>query len=89
LSAVFGNPQLDIEHAYHVLGGANFKLTDHLSVEEVVFYSKSADLVTRSNSSTPLLAAALVQEGQAAPTARNCCSAKSWRPASSVGSVTL
>jgi hypothetical protein len=33
-------------------------------VEEVVFYSKSADLVTRSNSSTPLLAEALVQEGQ-------------------------
>ena len=64
LSAVFGNPQLDIEHAYQVLGGANFKLTEHLSFEEVVFYSKSADLVTRSNSSTPLLAEALVQEGQ-------------------------
>ena len=64
LSAVFGNPKLDIEHAYHVLGGANFKLTEHLSLEEVVFYSKSADLVTRSNSSTPLLAETLVQEGQ-------------------------
>jgi TonB family protein len=64
LSAVFGNPQLDIEHAYHVLGGANFKLTEHLSLEEVVFYSKSANLVTRSNSSTPLLAESLVQEGQ-------------------------
>ncbi|HYQ03202.1 MAG TPA: TonB family protein [Polyangiaceae bacterium] len=64
LSAVFGNPQLDIEHGYHVLGGANFKLTEHLSLEEVVFYSKSSGLVTRSNSSTPLLAEALVQEGQ-------------------------
>ncbi len=64
LSAVFGNPQLDIEHGYHVLGGATFKLTEHLSLEEVVFYSKSAGLVTRSNSSTPLLAEALVQEGQ-------------------------
>jgi TonB family protein len=64
LSSVFGNPQLGIEHAYHVLGGANFKLTDKLSLEEVVFYSKSGDLVTRSNSSTPLLAELLVQEGQ-------------------------
>jgi len=64
LSAVFGNPQLDIEHGYHILGGATFKLTEHLSLEEVVFYSKSAGLVTRSNSSTPLLAEALVQDGQ-------------------------
>ncbi len=64
LSSVFGNPQLDIEHAYHLLGGATFKLTEHLSVEEVVFYSKSDNLVVRSNSSTPLLAEALVQEGQ-------------------------
>src|SRR5207248_914702 len=33
LSAVFGNPRLDIEHAFHALGGANFKLTEHLSLE--------------------------------------------------------
>src|SRR6185369_1771932 len=64
LSAVFGNPQLDIQRGYHVLGGATFKLTEHLSLEEVVFYSKSSGLVTRSNSSTPLLAEALVQEGE-------------------------
>jgi hypothetical protein len=64
LSSVFGNPKLDIEHAFHLLGGATFKLTEHLSVEEVVFYSKSDNLVVRSNSSTPLLAEALSQEGQ-------------------------
>jgi TonB family protein len=64
LSAVFGNPLLGIEHGYQVLGGGNFKFTDQISLEEVVFYSKSSDLVTRSNSATPLLATSLVQEGE-------------------------
>ena len=64
LSAVFGNPLLGIEHGYNVLGGSNFKFTDQISLEEVVFYSKSSDLVTRSDSPTPLLATSLVQEGQ-------------------------
>ncbi len=64
LSAVFGNPQLDIEHAYQLLGGANVKLSEHVSLEEVVFYTKSSNLVTRSDSSTPLLAEALVQSGE-------------------------
>jgi len=64
LSAVFGNPLLDIEHGYNALGGTTFKFTDQISLEEVVFYSKSSDLVTRSDSTTPLLARALVQEGE-------------------------
>jgi len=64
LSAVFGNPKLGIERAFHLLGGSNFKLTDQISFEEVIFYSKSNDLVTRSASDTPALAQALVQEGE-------------------------
>ncbi len=64
LSAVFGNPTLNVEKAYHLLGGVNVKLTDELSLEEVVFFSKSSDLVTRSASPVPKLAAALVQEGE-------------------------
>jgi TonB family protein len=64
LSAVFGNPQLGVSHATHVLGGVNFKLRDDISLEQTVFYSKSSDLAVRSDSSTPKLAQALVQEGE-------------------------
>jgi TonB family protein len=64
LSAVFGNPQLGVSHATHVLGGVNFKLRDDISLEQTVFYSKSSDLSVRSDSSTPKLAQALVQEGE-------------------------
>lgn len=64
LSAVFGNPTLGVEKGVEMLGGTNFKLTQQLSLEEVVFYSKSSHLVTRSESPTPKLARALVQEGQ-------------------------
>lgn len=64
LSAVFGNPKLNVERAFHLLGGSTFKITDKISLEEVLFYSKSSDLVTRSSSDTPALARALVQEGE-------------------------
>jgi TonB family protein len=64
LSSVFGNPTLGVERAFHLLGGSNFKLTEQISLEEVVFYSKSNDLVTRSASDTPSLARALVQRGE-------------------------
>jgi hypothetical protein len=64
LSSVFGNPTLGVERAFHLLGGSNFKLTDQISFEEVLFYSKSNDLVTRNASATPQLAQALVQQGQ-------------------------
>ena len=64
LSAVFGNPQLDVSHALHVLGGVNFKLRDDVSLEQVLFYSHSTDLAVRSDSPTPHLAQALVQEGE-------------------------
>ena len=62
LSAVFGNPLLGISRAEHLLGGASVKLADTLSAEVVGFWSRSHDLVSRSEASTPLLAQALVQE---------------------------
>jgi hypothetical protein len=64
LSAVFGNPSLEIATAHHVLGGASFNITDTLQVEAVGFYSRSTNLVSRSASPAPLLAAALVNEGE-------------------------
>ncbi|HTA89559.1 MAG TPA: TonB family protein [Polyangiaceae bacterium] len=64
LSSVFGNPLLNVEHGYHLLGGDTFKFTDKISLEEVVFYSHSGNLVTRNPSTTPFLAQALVQDGQ-------------------------
>lgn len=64
LSAVFGNPQLGISHATHVLGGVTFKLRDDVSLEQVLFYSHSTDLAVRSDSTTPKLARALLQEGE-------------------------
>ncbi len=64
LSSVFGNPTLNIEHGWNVLAGDTFKFSDAISLEQVLFYSKSGDLVTRNPSSTPFLAQALVQDGQ-------------------------
>ncbi len=64
LSAVFGNPQLGVSHATHALAGVNFKLRDDVTLEETLFYSHSTDLVVRSDSPTPHLAQALVQEGE-------------------------
>jgi hypothetical protein len=62
LSSVFGNPTLGISSAVHGLVGATYKMTDLLSIETVGFYSKSDDLVSRSELGIPLQAQALVQE---------------------------
>ena len=64
LSAVFGNPTLGLASANHVLGGATYALTDTLSVEAVAFFSASKTLVSRAEEKTPLLARALVDEGE-------------------------
>jgi TonB family protein len=63
LSSVFGNPTLGVSRAVQLLGGTLFKLRDDLSLEQVLFYSASQDLVTRSEQATPELSRALVQEG--------------------------
>ncbi len=64
LSAVFGNPTIGLASARHSLLGGTFKLTRTLSAEATGFYSSSESLVSRSASTTPLLARALVQEGE-------------------------
>src|SRR6202034_4433037 len=63
LSAVFGNPNLSLSTADHVLGGASYGITENLTVEAVGFYSASSGLATRSELPTPLLGQALVSEG--------------------------
>ena len=63
LSAVFGNPNLTLSTADHVLGGASYAITENLTVEAVGFYSASSGLATRSELPTPLLGQALVSEG--------------------------
>jgi hypothetical protein len=64
LSAVFGNPLLSLSSAHHALAGARFRLTSTLSVEATGFYSRSSDLAARSPLTAPLLAEALVQQGE-------------------------
>jgi TonB family protein len=64
LSAVFGNPDLTVSSADHVLGGASYEITDTLTVEAIGFFSASSGLASRSASPTPLLAQALVSEGE-------------------------
>jgi TonB family protein len=64
LSAVFGNPTLTMSSAHQVLGGASYKITETLVVEAIGFFSRSTGLVSRSAAPAPLLAAALVNEGE-------------------------
>lgn len=64
LSAQFGNPNLEIASANHVLGGVTYSIFDALVIEAVGFFSRSRNLASRSDSATPLLAQALVNEGE-------------------------
>jgi TonB family protein len=64
LSAVFGNPSLGIARATHLLIGGAWRPIDGVAVEATVFGSKSSNLASRSASETPLLAQALVMEGE-------------------------
>lgn len=63
LSAVFGNPMLRASRGTQVLGGASYRIRS-MSVEGVAFYTRGWDRASRNPSSTPLVAEALVQEGQ-------------------------
>lgn len=63
LSAVFGNPTLTVQRAWHFSLASNLKLTPTLSLDLVGFYKDYADLVSRSGLSTPPVAAALTQLG--------------------------
>ncbi|HVW26497.1 MAG TPA: TonB-dependent receptor [Polyangiaceae bacterium] len=64
LSPTFGNPLLTPSAATHLLFGTTVQLAALLSAETTVFYSRSNDLAVRNPSPTPLLAQALVSEGQ-------------------------
>jgi TonB family protein len=64
LSAYFGNPNLGLTTSHHVLGGASYSITDTLSVEAIGFFSRSIGLASRSDAPSPLLAQALVDEGE-------------------------
>jgi len=63
LSASFGTPALLWSSAEHYLAGGTFQLTELLSIEMTGFYASQHDLTTRSESDSPLLAQALVQQG--------------------------
>jgi len=63
MSAVFGNPTVNMSRAVHVSGGGNFKLTPTLSIEAIGFYKYLYDLVSRSALVSPPLAEALTQDG--------------------------
>jgi TonB family protein len=62
MSAVFGNPTVNMSRAVHVSGGGNFKLTPTLSFEAIGFYKYLYDLVSRSELVSPPLAEALTQD---------------------------
>jgi hypothetical protein len=63
MSAVFGNPTVNMSRAAHISGGASFKLTPTLTIETVGFYKYLYDLVSRSVLPSPPLAEALTQDG--------------------------
>jgi TonB family protein len=64
LSAVFGSPQLGLSSASHYLAGASARFSELWSFETTGFYARSEALPIRSPASSPLLAQALVGEGQ-------------------------
>jgi TonB family protein len=63
LSSVFGTPGLLLSTAQHYLAGGVFQLTESLSVEMTGFLAEQQGLATRSESESPLIAQALVQQG--------------------------
>ncbi len=64
LSSVFGNPLLGSAHATHVLGGGAFDLSRNIALETTVFYTSSQDLAVRNPLPAPLIAQALVAQGE-------------------------
>jgi TonB family protein len=63
LSAVFGNPNLGLETAEHLLGGVAVGTPDIVSVEATAFRVTSQGLAVRSPLPSPLLAESLVPTG--------------------------
>ncbi|HEY3817929.1 MAG TPA: TonB family protein [Polyangiaceae bacterium] len=63
LSSVFGTPTLALSTAQHYLAGGVFQLTGSLTVETTGFLAEQQNLATRSESESPLVGQALVQQG--------------------------
>jgi TonB family protein len=64
LSASFGNPTLSSARATHLLCGGAFELTRTLALETTVFHSASEGLAVRNPSTSPLIAQAVVNQGE-------------------------
>jgi len=64
LSAAFGNTTLQSARATHLLFGGAFQLSHDISLETTLFRTTSDGLVVRNASSSPLIAQALVNDGQ-------------------------
>lgn len=64
LSAVFGNPLLNVERGAQSLAGASFSPTEGWQLEATGFYTKSWDLTARSQADPLLVAQTLVQDGE-------------------------
>lgn len=63
LSAVFGNPNLELQRAWHVTHSMNISITDWLSIDIAGFVKGLDMLVSRSALPSPPLGQALVQDG--------------------------
>mgnify|MGYP000179818963 CR=1 FL=1 len=63
LSAVFGNPQLNLSNAQHAVLGLTWSPEETISVEVTGFFERFGRLVARSPLETPPLAAALTNDG--------------------------
>lgn len=64
LSAVFGTPDLVYSRATHVTAGATVQLSKTTTFDVVAFHKSLRDLVFRSRRPAPLLARALIQDGE-------------------------
>lgn len=63
LSAVFGNPRLDVARAQHSVLGGSVKLTETLTAEVTSFYTHTDGLAMRNTASSPSLSQALLSSG--------------------------
>jgi len=64
LSAVFGNPALELSSALHAVTGASLALDDATDLEVTGFWEDFSSLVARSPSPNPQLARALTNDGR-------------------------
>jgi TonB family protein len=64
MSATFGNPRPSLSRAVHYLVGANYQISEPLTVEVTSFYSHMDSLTVRNPSSAPARTEALLSIGE-------------------------